>query len=91
MSPAHEALSHLWPKGVLPLPRRALFLAVLALALVAASSGSSGVTFAPSANPQVTVVFDDNGIKPGNRDAANLIKNSGAFQRSADWVIRSWR
>jgi hypothetical protein len=34
----------------------------------------------------VRVVYDDAGIKPENRAAAQLLRNSGAFERTADWL-----
>jgi hypothetical protein len=36
--------------------------------------------------PAVRVVFDDAAIRPENRDAVRLIRESGAFQRAADWT-----
>src|SRR5215471_10958256 len=41
---------------------------------------------AGSGQPQITVVYQDNAIYPENRDAARLIRESGAFERLADWT-----
>jgi hypothetical protein len=41
---------------------------------------------ASSQQPQVTVVYDDAAIRPENRDAVRLLRESGAFQRVADWT-----
>jgi hypothetical protein len=41
-----------------------------------------------AAAPAVTVVYYDEAIKPENRDAVRLIRESGAFQRVADWTNR---
>src|SRR5437762_2852688 len=73
-------------EGSFSMPRSALFLVALILLLLVAGSRRTGAVVAHSATPQVTVVFEDAAIKPENRDAANLIKDSGAFQRAADWT-----
>lgn len=36
--------------------------------------------------PTIRVIYDDNGIRPENRDVVRLIRESGAFQRMADWT-----
>jgi hypothetical protein len=36
--------------------------------------------------PSVRVVYEDQAIRPENRDAVRLIRESGAFQRAADWT-----
>lgn len=66
--------------------RRALFLVAIVVVLLVMGSRRSGAVVGQSSTPQVTVVFEDAAINPENRDAANLIKDSGAFQRVADWT-----
>jgi hypothetical protein len=38
--------------------------------------------------PLVTVVYEDDAILPEHRDAVRVIRESGSFERSADWINR---
>jgi hypothetical protein len=68
----------------------ALLPVLMAGALVSAAYArppAPTVAAAPdSQGPSVRVIFDDAGIRPENRDAVRLIRESGAFQRAADWA-----
>jgi len=65
---------------------------VLALALVASVVGSTfssgeenpGAAAVARRDGRVTIVYDDAGIKPENRDVVKLVRDSGAFERFAD-------
>src|SRR5262249_44868331 len=64
---------------------------ILAIGLIASVVGLASCSGAEDATPavarrdgQVKVVYDDAGIKPENRDAVKLVRNSGAFERFAD-------
>ncbi len=64
---------------------------VLAIALVASVVGLASCSGGEDASPavvrrdgRVKIVYDDAGIKPENRDAVKLVRNSGAFERFAD-------
>jgi hypothetical protein len=39
-----------------------------------------------SAAPRIRIVYQDDAIRPENRDVVRLIRESGAFQRLVDWT-----
>ena len=64
---------------------------VLAIALVASVVGLASCSGDEDASPavvrrdgRVKIVYDDAGIKPENRDAVKLVRDSGTFERFAD-------
>ena len=64
---------------------------ILAIALVASVMGLAFSSSAEDTSPavarrdgRVTIVYDDAGIKPENRDVVKLVRDSGAFERFAD-------
>jgi hypothetical protein len=60
----------------------ALFASVVGLASCSGNEGGSPAV--ARRDGRVKVVYDDAGIKPENRDAVKLVRNSGAFERFAD-------
>src|SRR5262245_60291078 len=68
---------------------------VLAIAIVASvvglasySGNEDASAAAARRNGRVKIVYDDAGIKPENRDAVKLVRDSGAFERFADRTSR---
>src|SRR5262245_26710625 len=69
---------------------------VLAIAIVASvvglasySGNEDASAAAARRNGRVKIVYDDAGIKPENRDAVKLVRDSGAFERFADRTSRA--
>ncbi len=74
--------------GRRPVALRAGFAgAVLVVGLAVTSCGGDGN--AAEANGKVTVVYEDDAIKPENQQAAEVIRKSRVLEQLADWVNAS--
>ncbi|MFD4141648.1 MULTISPECIES: DUF4344 domain-containing metallopeptidase [unclassified Streptomyces] len=67
--------------------RTAFVGALLVAGLAAVSCGGDGNT--AGASGKVTVVYEDNTVKPKDRHAVTVIRKSGVLEQVADWVNKS--
>jgi hypothetical protein len=59
-------------------------IAIALVAIVVTCSRDDATSAEAGRNGRVQIVYDHAGIKPENRDAVKLVKDSGAFERFAD-------
>jgi len=62
----------------------AIVLAASVVGLAFSSSAEDRSSAVARRDGRVTIVYDDAGIRPENRDVVKLVRDSGAFERFAD-------